>query len=323
MNRFKNEKFKLVAKRKFIPNDVLSKSDGLPSKVRPDKPKKKVRLARLANDGFEYKADVDVTDGNRQDVPPGNPPGGTKAGNEDNEEIETLEGESDDGDGDRNLWIFNPDTRYEITSRPSWPTSLNGRTAIGCSGTIINRDAVLTAGHCVHSGGSGGYWRNADFSPSQYRTSSNRVVKPYGTWRWRHITTYQSWTRDRNFNHDIAVVRYFTPATYLGYAGLRRTSSSSPFLDRRIYNAGYPSDKASPNTEMWESYCGDVFRHSSDPYTVRHTCDIYYGNSGGSFMDSFGYVHAVQSWQLSDGSINGAVLLNGYHYDDVLRWAGR
>jgi hypothetical protein len=127
-------------------------------------------MAHLSDDMYEYVAEVDADEIDiGSDLPPG------------------LSDEPEDyaGDGDRDLLDFRTDTRYElrgdtITKADSWPNNLNGRTAIGCSGTIIYTDAVLTAGHCVHKGG---YWRNVDFSPAQYsvRTNIPTRVKPNGS----------------------------------------------------------------------------------------------------------------------------------------------
>ena len=81
---------------------------------------------------------------------------------------------------------------------------------------------------------------------------------------------------------------------------------------------------------MWKTFCGNVWEHNSfwdlfsnAKYLVDNTCDVTYGNSGGSFMTSDGYVHAIVKGGYVDESANIAVLLYGKHYDNVLKWAGR
>lgn len=332
INRFKAEKFKLVGKRKFKANDMLTDADSTIEKKGNGNGngngggngngngRNKVKMTRLSNDMFEYSAAIDEDEiPNFPDTVP------DVLGTEPVGEIPDEEGDEEN----RKLYIFGSDTRYEMDSyglATYWPQRLNGRTAIGCSGTIISKDAVLTAGHCVYSNGA---WRDGDFTPAQFRNyQDGQVKKPYGTYDWRYMTTYSAWTQNGDFNYDIAVVRYWPRngqdiGDRLGYAGLRRTSSSSSYL-HSTYNTGYPSDKG--NHEMWKSYCGDVFRHGTNPYVVDHTCDITYGNSGGSFIDWDGYVHAVQSYHYTTGGVpagNGAVLMNGIHYDNVLSWSGR
>jgi len=325
MKRFKDEKFKLVAKRKFLSTaqvtDEDSIADGDEEKGNgkgkdKDKKKNKIRMTRLSDDLFEYVAEVNEDE--IELMPDMVPETGT-------EPLPEVPEEEEEG-GDRKLWVYSPDTRYEMNTQGMatyWPQRLNGAMDSGCSGTIILSDAVLTAGHCVWGDGN---WLDLDFTPAQYRTTSNQLQAPYGKYNWRYVTAYTGWTRDGNWNYDMAVVRYWPNnglniGDRLGYAGLRRTDSYSYYLDR-TYNTGYPSDKG--GLEMWKSYCGSVFWHNSAKYyRVDHTCDIYYGNSGGSFMDWYGYVHAVQSSHQRDGSYNTAVLLNGIHYDNALHWAGR
>jgi V8-like Glu-specific endopeptidase len=322
MKRFKDEKFKLVAKRKFLSTaqvtDEYSIADGDEEKdngkdKERDKNKKKIRMTRLSDDLFEYVAEVDEDEIEQQ--PDTVPESGTEPLPEVPEEV----------GGDRKLWVYDPDTRVEMNTQGMatyWPQRLNGRTGIGCSGTIISSDAVLTAGHCVYEYGN---WLAMDFTPAQYRTIYDQLQTPFGKYNWRYVTTYTAWARDRNFNYDMAVVRYWPNnglniGDRLGYAGLRRTYSDSVYLDN-TYNTGYPTDKG--NQEMWKSYCGAAFLHSSNVYTVKHFCDMTYGNSGGSFMDYYGYVHAIVSGHYEDKSANVAVLLSGIHYDNALSWAGR
>jgi glutamyl endopeptidase len=252
---------------------------------------------------YEYAAEVDLAD------IPAAPEGPPQAG----------------AAGGRDLLVFGADTRTEITSTPAWPVSLNGRTAIGCTGTVISTTSVLTAGHCVYSSGA---WRNADFTPAQYRTAANVDVSPYGKWAWSYIQTYTAWTASGDRNYDIAVVKMAPSAkgdigTYMGYAGLRRSDSCSSYLNNS-YNAGYPGDKSNPNNELWRSYCGAVFACvSSTALKTDHTCDTYGGNSGSSMMDASGWVHAVHVAHYLDGHGNIAVLLNGVHHDNVMKWSGR
>ncbi|POX40878.1 hypothetical protein C3486_11850 [Streptomyces sp. Ru73] len=78
-----------------------------------------------------------------------------------------------------------------------------------CSGTVVSDPAnpgksnlVWTAGHCVHSGRSGGWMRNIVFVPSyndnglpanQVSASSQQNVTPYGTWWADWSQTSSQW----------------------------------------------------------------------------------------------------------------------------------
>lgn len=189
--------------------------------------------------------------------------------------------------------------------------------------------------HCVHTGlrcnsegtCAPGSWLWGNFSPAQYRTSSDVTVQPYGRWYARTMTTYYGWTNGyKAWQYDIAVVRLFQNGNgydignYIGYAGMKETNI--PLLNSDpsgLATSGYPSDKS--GQEMWRSPCWnttDWFEVSWSQYVVGHYCDITYGNSGGSIMDDQAYTYGVQSFH---GSYNGAVILFDSRFDDVLRWA--
>ena len=166
MNRFKTEKFKLVAKRKLLQNDELEddedeeKGNNGNGGGNGNGGKKKLKALRLSEDMYEYVADVD------EDA----------VGDYGDQEPEVGEEDAGEDPEGRNLLVFGTDTRYEIKYQSSatyWPQRLNGRTDIGCSGTIISTDAVLTAGHCVYKNGA---WRDCDFAPAQYRNYWKKLV---------------------------------------------------------------------------------------------------------------------------------------------------
>lgn len=135
------------------------------------------------------------------------------------------------------------------------------------------------------------------------------------------------WTRDSDRKFDIAVVRYWPKngvniGERLGYAGLRRTNSYS--MSKTLTTAtGYPGDKG--GQEMWTSYCYDPgdFTYQWATFLVAHWCDVWGGNSGSSFLDANTWVNGIHVAHYTNGSANLAVLLYGYHFDNVLRWAGR
>jgi len=61
-----------------------------------------------------------------------------------------------------------------------------------CSGSVIKKRLIATAGHCVHSGsgGASGYYRDIVFVPAY---SSNGTQAPYGTWAASSFKATPSW----------------------------------------------------------------------------------------------------------------------------------
>ncbi|MCX4547755.1 hypothetical protein OG204_28310 [Streptomyces sp. NBC_01387] len=81
-----------------------------------------------------------------------------------------------------------------------------------CSGTVVKdpknpgrSNLVWTAGHCVHAGGKGGWYRNIMFVPSyndqgrsvaQLRTARQQEIAPYGTYWADWAMTSNAWIND-------------------------------------------------------------------------------------------------------------------------------
>ncbi|MBO1335808.1 serine protease [Streptomyces sp. VRA16 Mangrove soil] len=81
-----------------------------------------------------------------------------------------------------------------------------------CSGTVVKDPAhpgksnlVWTAGHCVHAGKNGGWYRNITFVPSyndlgksasQLQNATQQEVAPYGTYWADWVSTSNEWIND-------------------------------------------------------------------------------------------------------------------------------
>ncbi|ADP78742.1 trypsin-like serine peptidase [Pseudofrankia inefficax] len=79
-------------------------------------------------------------------------------------------------------------------------TTING-SDYACSGSVVDspgHDLVMTAGHCLHSGGlSGSFATNVIFIPGYSNGSA-----PYGVWHASQLTVTAGWGYQRSFDED-------------------------------------------------------------------------------------------------------------------------
>lgn len=75
-----------------------------------------------------------------------------------------------------------------------------------CSGSLVRRDRVLTAAHCVWSIEDGTFVRGVGFSAGRYRTPQGTVVSPFGVQGWKHVTMISDVPSITNPGSDMAVI---------------------------------------------------------------------------------------------------------------------
>jgi V8-like Glu-specific endopeptidase len=166
---------------------------------------------------------------------------------------------------------------------------MNGRNYL-CSGSVVaasNRDAVITAGHCVYD-----YdlkiWASSFIFVPQYTSGS----APYGSWVARHITTLTSWAYYQDYNSDVGMV-LMHPNTngqhiqqFTGGLGIKWNGGKSVY----IHAFGYPKNMA--NGEMM-SACTASSTASvgiSGFNGVQIVCGMTGGASGGPWIQEYNTV---------------------------------
>ncbi|QFR00805.1 hypothetical protein F9278_36645 [Streptomyces phaeolivaceus] len=185
-----------------------------------------------------------------------------------------------------------------------------------CSATVVQDPAnpgksnmVWTAGHCVHAGKSGGWYRNIAFVPSyndsglsasEVKTATKEQVAPYGVWWGDWAQTSDQWieqggqTGGDGAPYDFAVI-HVTPEEGSGGKSLEETVGSALPVDfdapavpqvRSITATGYPAGAPYDGETMYQctDKPGRLSLVEADPTMYRIGCTMTGGSSGGGWV---------------------------------------
>ncbi|MFJ8080201.1 trypsin-like serine peptidase [Streptomyces sp. NPDC096205] len=185
-----------------------------------------------------------------------------------------------------------------------------------CSATVVTDPAhpgksnmVWTAGHCVHAGKKGGWYRNIAFVPSyndsglsaaELENATKEQVAPYGVWWGDWVQTSDQWieqggaTGGDGASYDFAVI-HVTPEEGGSGKSLEETVGSAlpvdfnapavPKIDS-LTATGYPAAPPFDGQSMHqcEDKPGRLSLNASDPTMYRIGCTMTGGSSGGGWV---------------------------------------
>ncbi|MEU1088207.1 trypsin-like serine peptidase [Streptomyces sp. NPDC005576] len=185
-----------------------------------------------------------------------------------------------------------------------------------CSATVVEDPAhpgksnlVWTAGHCVHAGKAGGWYRNIAFVPgyndsgmetSKLESASKEEIAPYGVWWSDWASTSDQWiaqgasTGGQGAPYDFAVL-HVTPETGASATSLEETVGHALPVDfdapavsgiSSLTATGYPA--APPYDGQKAFRCDDTPGRLSvfqdQPTMYRIGCSMTGGASGGGWV---------------------------------------
>jgi V8-like Glu-specific endopeptidase len=185
-----------------------------------------------------------------------------------------------------------------------------------CSATVVQDPAnpgksnlVWTAGHCVHAGKNGGWYRNIAFVPSynnqgrtaaELQNATREESAPYGVWWGDWAQTSDQWieqggaTGGDGASYDFAVI-HVTPEEGGDGKSLEETVGSALPVDFKapavpqvegITATGYPA--AAPFDGQLMYQCQDkpgrLSISAPDPTMYRIGCTMTAGSSGGGWV---------------------------------------
>lgn len=186
-----------------------------------------------------------------------------------------------------------------------------------CSGTVVEDPAhpgksnlVWTAGHCVHAGKKGGWYRNVAFVPAYNNSvmtgaalhnATRQEVAPYGVWWADGAQTSNQWieqggeTGGQGASYDFAVI-HVTPEKGNGGKSLEETVGSAlpvnfnapavPKVDS-ITATGYPAAAPFDGQRLYQCQDkpGRLSIMRTDPTMYRIGCTMTGGSSGGGWVE--------------------------------------
>ncbi|MFG2451042.1 trypsin-like serine peptidase [Streptomyces sp. NPDC048512] len=185
-----------------------------------------------------------------------------------------------------------------------------------CSATVVEDPAhpgksnlVWTAGHCVHAGKKGGWYRNIAFVPSyndagktaaQLQNAPREEVAPYGVWWSDWAQTSDQWieqggsTGGQGASYDFAVL-HVTPEKGSDGKSLEETVGSAlpvnfnaPAVTKvsSVTATGYPAAPPFEGQQMFQctDKPGRLSIAQADPTMYRIGCTMTGGSSGGGWV---------------------------------------
>ena len=194
-----------------------------------------------------------------------------------------------------------------------------------CTGFMISRDTVATAGHCLHTGGRDGDW---------YGSANLRVApgadgdeRPYGTCGGVRSHSVVGWTQDRDRRFDYGALRIdCNVGNTVGWFGFYHRAGLNTFINEPAIISGYPGDKS---RQQWLS--ADKVRLPATWRLLYYRMDTTGGHSGSPIWSDRGnalaelgpWAYGIHTFGQPGANRNGGTRILGPVANNLRQWIRR
>ncbi|TKJ22568.1 MAG: hypothetical protein CEE43_06670 [Promethearchaeota archaeon Loki_b32] len=218
--------------------------------------------------------------------------------------------------------VIGSDDRERITPTTTYPWSTIVKLYITwgsyntfATGAVIDKNHVLTAGHCVYSHTYGGWADSIKVVPG-----AESGIEPFGHVWSIEMRCYNDWIIHASPNHDFAVITLDRDiGLQTGWMGLYTTLPTSSTYTGLLNTAGYPHDLDNGENLYW---CHD-YGVSADEYNHRYNLDTTGGQSGSPiwfYYNNGPYILSIVAYSFIGLDLNYGTRLNRNKYDCINNW---
>lgn len=197
-----------------------------------------------------------------------------------------------------NTSIIGTDNRTRVTATTSFPSraivhiTRNG--AAHCTGWMVSRDTVVTAGHCLYNRSTASWYSGLSFTPARNGSSA-----PYGSATATRRITDTNYINNGDTRQDWGIVKLSRQlGSTTGWFGLKWQSASYNGTSATV--RGYPGDKAFGT--MW-TMTGSIAQ--STPNGLCYAMDTIGGQSGSPVFNSSNQGIAIHTMGTGSHGLNG------------------